>query len=105
MIKEIIWILFLAYFQNVSFSIVSRSRNRNNLTYHLIAAIFSNTIWFLTFRQLVIANMNFALFVPYTVGTVAGSLTGVKISMYIERWLDAASDDHLKRTEKNGKNN
>jgi hypothetical protein len=89
-------ILFLAFFQNVAFSIVSRSRNRNNLTYHLIAATLSNTIWFLTFRALVTANMDFILFVPYTVGTVAGSLYGVKVSMKIETWLGAASDSHIK---------
>jgi hypothetical protein len=89
-------ILFLSFFQNIAFSIVSRSRNRNNLTYHLIAATLSNTIWFLTFRALVTSNMDFVLFVPYTLGTVAGSLYGVSISMKIETWLGAASDSHIK---------
>ena len=88
-------ILFLAYIQNVAFSVVSRSRNRDNLTYHLIAAFFSNTIWFLTMRELVLAEMTIYLFLPYTVGTVAGSLSGVKISMWIERILNARSDSHL----------
>lgn len=89
--------LGLAFAQNVSFSIVSRSRNRNSLTYHLFAATASNTVWFLTFRQLVQADMTFVLFVPYTIGTVAGSLTGVKISMWIERLIGAESDAHLKK--------
>jgi len=89
-------ICLLAFAQNVSFSIVSRSRNRDNLRYHLFAATASNGIWFLTFRELVTAQMSFLLFVPYTVGTVAGSLSGVKVSMRIERWLGAASDTHLK---------
>ena len=96
MIYSLIKILILAYIQNVSFSVVSRSRNRNNMTYHLIAATFSNTIWFLTFRELVLSDMNWMLFVPYVVGTVAGSLSGVKLSMMIEKWLGAYSDDHLK---------
>lgn len=95
MILGIITIMLLAFVQNVSFSIVSRSRNRDNMTYHLIAAIFSNGIWFLTFRQLVTADMSFALFVPYTIGTVSGSLVGQKISMWIERLLGASSDGHL----------
>lgn len=96
-ILAILTILGLAFAQNVSFSIVSRSRNRNNLTYHLLAATASNTIWFLTFRQLVQANMTWVLFVPYTVGTVTGSLAGVKISMWIESWLKADSDSHIKK--------
>ena len=96
MIYSLIKILILAYIQNVSFSVVSRSRNRNNMKYHLIAATFSNTIWFLTFRELILADMNWMLFVPYVVGTVAGSLSGVKLSMIIEKWLGAYSDDHLK---------
>lgn len=91
-----ITILFLAFVQNISFSIVSRSRNRNNMKYHLIAAFFSNTIWFLTFRQLVKGDMNLVLFMPYCLGTMLGSVFGVKISMWIESKLGAAADGHLK---------
>ncbi len=87
----------LAFAQNVSFSIVSRSRNRNNIWYHLVAAVFSNGVWFLTFRQMVMSEMDLTLFVPYTIGTVSGSITGVKISMWIERLLGAESDSHLKK--------
>jgi hypothetical protein len=97
-VKQALIILVLAFIQNVSFSIVSRSRNRNNLHYHLIASIFSNTIWFLTMRALVVANMSLWLFVPYVIGTVYGSIQGVRVSMWIERRLHAYSDDHL--TEK-----
>jgi hypothetical protein len=88
-------IMLLAFGQNVSFSIVSRSRNRNNMTYHLVAAIFSNGMWFLTFHQLITKDMTYDLFIPYTIGTVGGSLLGVKISMMIEKLLDARSDSHL----------
>ena len=96
MIYSLIKMLILAYIQNISFSIVSRSRNRNNIRYHVIAATFSNSIWFLTFRELVISEMNWLLFIPYVIGTVAGSVSGVKISMKIEKWLGAYSDSHLK---------
>ena len=88
-------ILFLAFIQNISFSIVSRSRNRNNMRYHLIAAFFSNTIWFITFRQLVKADMTLLFFAPYCFGTMLGSVFGVKISMWIESKLGAAADGHL----------
>lgn len=90
-------LLILAFIQNVSFSITSRSRNRNNMTFHIIAAIFSNGVWFLTFRELVLRDMSLALFPWYCVGTVAGSLLGVKVSMWIERRVDAESDSHLKK--------
>lgn len=96
MIIPIIKLVALAYAQSISFSIVSRSRNRNNITYHVIASIFSNGIWFLTFRELVLSDMNLLLLVPYTVGTVGGSVTGVKISQWIEKILHAESDSHLK---------
>lgn len=95
MILGLITLMLLAFVQNVSFSIVSRSRNRNSMMYHLIAAVFSNGIWFLTFRYLVTANMSLALFVPYTIGTVSGSLVGQKISMWIEKLIGATSDGHL----------
>lgn len=97
MLFQVVKILLLAFIQNVSFSIVSRSRNRDNMTYHLIAAFFSNTIWFLTMRELVVSNMTTVLLLPYIVGTVLGSLYGVKVSMRIEKWLNAQSDSHLKK--------
>ena len=93
-------ILGLAFAQNVSFSIVSRSRNRDSMAYHLVAATFSNTVWFLTFRQLVRADMSFTLFIPYTIGTVAGSLCGARLSMWIERLIGATSDGHLAKDKK-----
>ena len=96
MILEIGTLMGLAYVQSISFSLVSRSRNRNNITYHIIASVFSNGIWFLTFRELILSDMNLILFVPYTVGTVAGSVTGVKVSQWIEKKLNAESDSHLK---------
>lgn len=96
----ILTILGLAYVQNVSFSIVSRSRNRDNIRYHIIAATFSNSIWFLTFRQLVLADMSFVLFIPYCLGTVAGSVSGVKVSMWIEKLLGASADAHLDKKQK-----
>jgi len=98
---SVMTVLLLAFIQNVSFSIVSRSRNRDNISYHLIAASFSNMIWFLTFRQLVLADMDYWLMIPYGVGSVSGSIYGVKISMWIERKLGATSDGHLIKKPEN----
>jgi hypothetical protein len=67
------------------------------MKYHLIASFFSNTIWFLTFRELIKADMDWTLFIPYAVGTMIGSVTGAKISMRIEKWLGATSDGHVEK--------
>lgn len=63
----------------------------------MIAAFFSNTIWFLTFRELIRGDMNLVLFLPYCVGTMIGSMCGVKVSMAIEKWVGAEADGHLKK--------
>ena len=90
-------ILLLAFIQNISFSLVSRSRNRDNMKFHIIASGFSNTIWFLTFKELIMTDMSLYVLPFYMVGTIAGSVFGVKISMRIEKWLGASSDGHLKK--------
>lgn len=87
--KVIITLIILAYVQNISFSIVSRARNRNHQVYHAVAAVLSNFVWFATFRLLVIEDMDWTLIIPYTFGTVAGSLTGARVSMWIEKKIGA----------------
>lgn len=99
MALEILKILALAFIQNTSFSMVSRSRNRDNLNYHIIASLFSNTLWFLTMRELVLADLKWYLLIPYAIGTVSGSVYGAKLSMKIERWLGASADGHLKQNK------
>lgn len=87
-IISVVVMMLLAFAQNVSFSIVSRSRNRNNVRYHQIAALFSNGMWFVTSKYLIVDhNMTWLLFIPYTVATVYGSSTGQQVSMWIERKL------------------
>ncbi len=95
-----LYMMFLAFLQNISFSIVSRARNRDSFVYHMIAAWFSNGVWFATLAYLVHFKLTWVLFIPYTCGTVAGSLTGTQISMFIERILGATSDSHLKQPAK-----
>ena len=82
-------ILALAFVQNISFTMVSRSRNRDNMTYHAICSVFSNGIWFATMHLLVVSDLTWWLLAPYVAGTVAGSLTGATISMKIERLIGA----------------
>ena len=85
-------ILILAFFQNVLFTMVSRSRNRDHMTYHAICSVFSNGIWFFTIKLLVVAKLNLVLAIPYIIGTVSGSMFGAKVSMQIEKWLGALAD-------------
>lgn len=88
-------VLALAYAQNISFSMVSRARNRSSMTYHAACSVMSNGIWFLTMRELVTADLTLWLLLPYIVGTVAGSLTGAKVSMWIEATIGATADGHI----------
>lgn len=91
-------IAMLAVGQQIAFSMVSRSRNRANLNYHLIASIFSNGVWFLTFRQLNINDWNWSNYPVYASGGVMGSITGVGISMNIEKSLNISSDNPIKKS-------
>ena len=94
---SIVVMMLLAFAQNTSFSIVSRSRNRNSIAYHRIAAIFSNGVWFMTSKYLIVdKHMSWLLFIPYTVATVYGSTTGQQISMWVEKKFNLQADDHLK---------
>jgi hypothetical protein len=87
----------LAFVQNTSFSMVSRSRNRDNLNYHAIASLLSNTLWFLTMRELFEQDLDIFLFAPYALGTISGSIFGSKLSMKIEKLLGATADGHIKK--------
>lgn len=86
---EVILILVLAFFQNVAFTMVSRSRNRDNMTYHTICSVFSNGIWFATMHFLVVTELSWLMAIPYIVGTVSGSVFGAKVSMSIEKAIGA----------------
>lgn len=88
-------LMILAVSQNISFALVSRARSRNNFAYHAIASIFSNGVWYLTFRYLTREQMPLILLTPYVALTITGSLIGVTVSMAIEKWLHITSDSHV----------
>ena len=95
--SSIVTMMILAFLQNTSFALSSRSRNRNSVAYHRIAAIFSNGVWFMTSKYLIVdKHMSWLLFIPYTVATVYGSTTGQQISMWVEKKFNLQADDHLK---------
>lgn len=85
------WIMMLGFavVQNVSLTMVSRAKNRNHMGYHAACSVLANIIWFLTMRMMVVEGLSLYLLLPYTIGTVAGSLWGATISMKIEKIIGA----------------
>jgi len=90
-------LVVLGFLQNTSFSMVSRSRNRDNMDYHAIASLFSNTLWLLVVQRLFQEDFTTALLAPYALGTISGSVFGSKLSMRIEKFLGASADGHLNK--------
>lgn len=84
----------LAVAQNFAFLAVSRARNRNNVAHHAIASVFSNGIWFLTFRQLYVSGLGLPLMVPYALGISVGSLAALYVSIWIEKKIGSLADAH-----------
>lgn len=79
------WFLWglLILAQNASFTTVSRARNSGSYSYHAIAAVFSNGVWFLQMFFVVdvfaqVKTMGLTVLVPaltfYTTLTVASSV-------------------------------
>jgi len=84
-------IIVLAFIQSIAHTMSSRSRNRSNMTYHAVCAVFSNGIFFLTLNVLVVSGMDVWLIIPYITGTVTGSLFGASISMKVEKLIGATT--------------
>lgn len=85
----------LAVAQNFAFLAVSRARNRDNVAHHAIASVFSNGVWFLTFRQLYVSGLELPLIVPYALGIALGSLGALYVSMWIEKKIGSLADAHV----------
>ena len=88
-LELVLLVIVVAFCQNISFTMVSRARNRDKKWYHAICAVGSNGIWFATMHYLVVSDFNFWLAMPYIFGTVSGSLVGADISMKIEKAIGA----------------
>ena len=86
MIEQILIMLGLTILQNASFTLVSRARNSNSLTYHTAASVLSNGIWLLVIRQVVTNFDNWILMVTYLLGAVIGSVSMHYLAMkYFEK--------------------
>lgn len=85
---NVLIMFLLTILQNASFTLVSRARNSDSILFHAIAAIFSNGIWVLVIRKLVLNLDNWLIIGTYVVGTVIGSILMHYLSMkYIEPYF------------------
>ena len=79
--NEMLTVLFLAFAQNASFTLVSRARNSDSIIYHGTASVFSNLLWLIVFRKLATNLENTSVMGAYLVGTVSGSITMHYVAM------------------------
>lgn len=99
-------IAVFAFLQNVSFTFVSRGRNSGSLTYHMIAAIFSNGMYaallFMSIDLLANAQARPMTFLTcYTMATLGGSIFAHWLAMRIERGKARnVQEDRVEKLEK-----
>lgn len=74
MILDLLKLFILVVAQNASFTLVSRARNSKSILYHALAAIGSNGIWLLVFRQMVQKYNDLPSGIVYIVASVGGSI-------------------------------
>ena len=98
---QIITLLFLSFLQSVTFTMSSRARNRSNYKYNLFCTVVSNSVWFLTLREVVL-DPSLTLLVPYIVGAGFGTLLGTKVSILIEHKIGAKADENMRHTRYTG---
>lgn len=80
-------VIGLAYAQNISYGLQSRSANRTSNAYHALAALAGNLTFFWSVRFLVRNDLPLSLLATYVFATILGTLHGNTLSMKIERWL------------------
>jgi len=85
--------------QFTAYVFVSRLRQRGSFFWHVIAALASNSAWYATMHFLKAGEAYWLLLLPYIFGLVAGRISGVMWSQYVEEKFnlkgDATRDDRL----------
>jgi len=64
MTEQMLLVRVLAFVQTVTFTMASRSHNRDHFRYPIIASIFSNLVWYLTVRELVLEEQGLHRLLP-----------------------------------------
>jgi uncharacterized membrane protein YfcA len=79
----------LSFVQTMSFTLISRARQRKDKKYHAWASVCSNGVWYLTMQQLVLGKIQAFQAAPYVVGNVSGSLIGQGTALKAEKIMGA----------------
>ena len=85
----VLFLIVIAYVQNVSYSLQSRAGTRNSNAFHALTAVFATLVFFVTLRYLYKDQMPLMLLPTYLFATVFGSLHGKVISQKIEKHIGA----------------
>lgn len=86
---ETLQLFALVLLQNASFTLVSRARNSKSYAYHASAAVCSNGMYLLVFRQLALNLDNNAALLTYLVASVIGS---VLMHWAVQRFIEKPSN-------------
>lgn len=79
--------------QSISFSMVSRARQRSSDAYLVWCSFLSNGIWYVTMHLYAVGRMPDYLFVPNTSAATMGALVGQDLSMRVEKAIGAVMDE------------
>lgn len=87
---SLVFITLISFFQNVSFTFVSRGRNSGSLAYHAVAALFSNGLYaallFMSVDVVSRAKAAPAAFVlAYAMSCLSGSVFAHWLALRLER--------------------
>lgn len=85
-------VMGLAYAQNTTYGLQSRSANRNSNAYHALAALAANFTFFWSVQILVRNNLPPALLAPYVFATILGTAHGNVISIKVESFLGLSAE-------------
>jgi hypothetical protein len=82
--RGVLVLAVLAFMQMMSFTLISRARNRKDKRYHAWASVCSNGTWYLTMDRLAEGKLMPHEAVPYIVGNAIGSLIGQGVALKLE---------------------
>ncbi|MDP3953798.1 MAG: hypothetical protein Q8Q06_00070 [bacterium] len=94
-------VIGLGILQNFFYALTTRASQRGNNWYIVITGLAGGLVFYVSVAYLFSKDMTMALFIPYTLSTTLGSVTGAFLSMIIEWTLGIKPDEHLKEKTKN----
>jgi hypothetical protein len=94
--KPALVLLLVSAWQAVSFTMVSRARQRNSAQYLAWCSVFSNGVWYICMHYLAMGKITLERAAPYIVGNAAGSLIGQNLAMQAEKLSGAVMDERPK---------